>query len=78
MRGASSRRRSVYEDQGYLLVPGVLPADDVDAICTEMDGVAEALRSRRGSLEAAWPGTYRQHMADDLERILELLLADGE
>ena len=67
MRGASSRRRSVYEDQGYLLVPGVLPADDLDAICAEMDAVAEVLESRRGSLEAAWPGTYRHHMADDLD-----------
>ena len=36
-----SRRRSFYEEQGYLLVPDVLPSDEVDAVCTEMDAVAK-------------------------------------
>lgn len=67
MSAAPGRRRRVYEDQGYLLVPGVVPTDEVDAICAEMDAVAEVVRSRHGSLEAAWPGTYRHHLADDLD-----------
>lgn len=60
-------RRSFYEEQGYLLVPDVLPADEVDAICDEIDGVAEALLSRRGTLEAAWRGSYREHVGGDLD-----------
>lgn len=61
-----SRRRSFYEKQGYLLVPAVFTADEMDEICSEMDAVTETLRARRGSLEAAWPGSYRAHLAGDL------------
>jgi ectoine hydroxylase-related dioxygenase (phytanoyl-CoA dioxygenase family) len=62
-----SQRRRFYEEQGYVLVPGVLPADEVDAVSAEMDAVAETLLARRGSLEASWPGAYRRHVAGDLD-----------
>ncbi len=60
-------RRTFYEEQGYLLVPDVLPPDEVDAIAAELDGMAARLGAERGSLEASWPGRYRKHLAGDLD-----------
>jgi phytanoyl-CoA hydroxylase len=62
-----SERQSFYEEHGYLLAPGVFPAEEMDEICAEMDAVAETLRARRGSLEASWPGSYRAQIVDDLD-----------
>lgn len=62
-----SERRSAYEEQGYLLVPDVLPVDEVEALGAEMDSIADDLRSRRGTLEASWPGSYRRQIAGGLD-----------
>lgn len=62
-----SRRRELYEKHGYLLVPDVLPAEEVDAVAAEMDAVADVLRSRRGTLEASWPGEYRARESGELD-----------
>ena len=55
-------RRRFYEEQGYLLVPDVLPPDEVDAVRDEMADVAARLERRRGSLEASWQGSYRRRI----------------
>ena len=61
-------RRRFYEEHGYLLVPDVLPPDEVAAIAAELDGIASRLRVRRGSLEAAWPGRYRRRQGSIIMR----------
>jgi phytanoyl-CoA hydroxylase len=58
-----SERRSFYEEHGYLLVPDVLPPDEMDALCAEMESLTERMRERRGSLEASWQGSYRETVA---------------
>jgi phytanoyl-CoA hydroxylase len=58
--GAVSARREFYEEHGYLLVPEVLPAAEMDLLCAEMESVTQALRQQRGSLEASWPGSFRE------------------
>jgi ectoine hydroxylase-related dioxygenase (phytanoyl-CoA dioxygenase family) len=60
-----TEKRSFYEEHGYVLVDGLLPADEAAEICAEMEAVAETLRARRGSLEASWHGSYRSQIAGD-------------
>jgi phytanoyl-CoA hydroxylase len=62
-----TQRQRFYEQQGYVLVPDVLPGEELDAVCAEMDAVAEVLRSRGGSLEASWPGSYRALAGGDVD-----------
>ena len=59
---AASHRQRLYEDRGYVQVPDVLPADEVDTLCAEMAAVEDVVRARRGSLEASWPGAYREQL----------------
>jgi ectoine hydroxylase-related dioxygenase (phytanoyl-CoA dioxygenase family) len=78
VRRLSAEERRIYDAQGYVVVPGVFPADELEAIDREIDRLLAAPGNDAGGIHPTWifQVARRSEMAREFaedERLLALI-----